>query len=115
MTNKKISMTEEEVKELLRPIIIKKLIQEGLITSDMLPGADGKLAEFAKKVDEFLEETAVKAFKLAEEGNKLRRTNFANSESVGERNRFLDTMTGKLMQIRNAIASTSLDIMQKLG
>ena len=108
-------LTKEEFRKIVRETVVHHLVKEGVITTDMLPGADGKLSGFAAKVDKFLENTAKEALELADEGDELRRTNFTGEVSVGERNRFLDTMTGKLRAIQKVFANTPLDIHNKLG
>lgn len=112
--NKKTaSVTQKQFEALVREAVGQAL-NEAAIKDDLIPGADGKLAKYASRVEKFIEDTATEAMKLADEGDEMRQPS-SNLEGAVEKNEFLKTIVGKLRQVRNLTAAMPLDLKQKLG
>ena len=109
----KVNITK--VEQLVKEMVKNKLVKEGVITDDLLPGADGKLAAYLTKVEKFIDSTIEDASKIADEGEELMRADFTRNTSVGERNRMLLTTVGFLRKLRNGLATASVDLRKMLG
>ena len=109
----KVNITK--VESLVKEMVRNKLVKEGVLTKDLLPGGGGKLAAFLIKTESFIDRTIEEASDLADEGEELTRTDFTGNCSVGERNRILLTMVGFLRKVRNGLATSMVDIRKILG
>jgi hypothetical protein len=109
----KVNLTK--VEEVVKKIVRNKLVKEGVLTDDLLPGSNNKLAAYLEKSEKFIDKTIEEASELADEGQELMRTNFTLDVSVGERNRILLVMIGFLRKIRNGLAASMIDIRKTLG
>ena len=99
-----------EVERLVRKMVRDKLVKEGVITDDLLPGGNGKLAAYLEKTEKFIDKTIEEASALADEGEELLRTDFTMNVSVGERNRIILTVVGFMRKLRNGLATATVDM-----
>ena len=109
----KVNMSEIERR--VKAMVHAKLVKEGVITDDLLPGGNGKLAAYLNKVEKFVDKAIEEASTLADEGEEMLRTDFATNVSVGERNRMILSMVGFLRKMRNGLAAATIDIRKTLG
>lgn len=108
-----------EVQKKIKELVRQKLVQEGVLTDDLIPGAGGKLAAYLDKTEKFIDKTIEEASALADEGEELLRSDFATKDSmsmnVNERNRILLTIVGFLRKVRNGLALTTVEIRKAIG
>lgn len=102
-----MKLTESVLKGMIRKVIQKKLseqnqnLQEQLEYSDIVPGGDGDMADYAKRVDQFLEETVEKAQELHDEAEEIMQANILGPDAheVQNRNEFLKYRAGYLSSL----------------
>lgn len=85
------------------------------IQSEILPGSDGDLGSFMKKIEDFIDETTEKAEELALEGEEMLKANLLKSGEVAERNRLILTSVGILRKLKFGIGSMMLDLRKSFG
>lgn len=94
-----MKVTKQQLKEMVRKAISKQLNEKFDFTNDLVPD---DVADYSKKVDDFLKEAIEKARELHDEGEEMMRANILSAYEVQERNRFLLYHVGFL---NNMIAS----------
>lgn len=94
-----MKVTKQQLREMVRKAISKQLNEKFDFTNDLVPD---DVADYSKKVDDFLKDTIEKARELHDEGEEMMRANILSTYEVQERNRFLLYHVGFL---NNMIAS----------
>lgn len=106
-----MNFVQQKVKEMVK----QKFLEEGIISDDLIPGADGKLAKFAEKCEKFIDKTIKEAGELADEGEELMKVDLTQNTSVGERNRILLSLVGFMRKLRNGLAVSTTALRKTLG
>lgn len=81
-----MKISKSQLKEMVKEAVTKTLKEKFDFTNDLVPD---DVADYSRKVDEFLKETIEKAKDLHDEGEEMMRANILSSYEVQERNRFL--------------------------
>jgi hypothetical protein len=102
-----------ELKEEMKKVFKQNFLEENFV-NDAIPGSEKKLAEFAKKFENTLDEFSEKLSDLADEGEELVKGNLFKDQSVGQRNNILLTAIGILRKIKQNIQNSTVDIRRKL-
>jgi len=103
-----------QLKSFVRESVKRQLVEN--IASDLLPGSEGKLADYTMKVTKFLDSTLEEAGSLADEGEELMRADYTQKNpSVGERNRLLLVLIGYLRKLKFNLAASNLDLRKMMG
>ncbi len=115
VTEAPMKLTVGQLKHTIRETVLREKLKENMAT-DLLPGSEGKLAAYSKKVEDFLDGITTQAEELALEGEELMKADYTRQNpSVGERNRFFLQLIGYLRKLRSNVAMSMTDLRKMLG
>lgn len=110
-------INSRKLKEFIRSSVVKKLNEQTIQYSDILPGAPTEFYEYATKVEKFLLETAEKAEELRLEGMDIMRVDILggrdSSVKVSEMNRYINKYASSLHKVRGNIMSLLESILRE--